>query len=231
MPCAKLLYAAHVHCGVTEAEVKRYKDAYTYALRAVVGKEADLEDGSRMTAAEVHATAGRGDFCGIIAAARLRYLTRFVQQAPDCLYALLQGGRGCKGSWVTCIEEDWRWLVKFSPKGDMPGGDSKWEQRQRYVKQDKKFKRKVTAALQRHHQHGAAIKAVEVEQDAISKQLTQAGVLGATRGQLAGEYHCYECGKSFRTPQGLGIHCVRKHAKMRMLSRAISKQKQVGTSP
>jgi len=149
----------------------------------------------------------RGHVRGAIAAKRLSFLPRLLQQAPDELFYLMQRGGQCNESWVAQLQEDWTWLCQHAQNSLLPTPSSSWQARVEFISNYKGWKNIVRKALAVFNERETKVAQIHHRGRSNKSQVKQEDV-NINEGE---EWLCPTCGQIFATRDALGMHRATAH--------------------
>ena len=94
IPLKKFFYNLHVLCNVGEKDVALMRRAILHAYRSVVAGDVDADKRFEVSDDRIMTKAGKPSIEYRLSAARLSFLPRFLAQASDFTFAVLNHGAG-----------------------------------------------------------------------------------------------------------------------------------------
>ncbi|CAE8587616.1 unnamed protein product [Polarella glacialis] len=212
---SRLTYNVHVWCNVVQRDYDGLHHASMCGFRSLRDKPIKGKEDFQVSDQAVLDSLCWQEPRVTMAAQRLQYLPRLLQQGPACLFAFLQQAEHVPSSWTQQLHADVDWLRLNHGESAVPDSRRKPDEFFDFVLQNNKaWKGLVKAAVKRHIEHRVEEqRAQQFEQD--FEQLGQSLGLFPDKVPAAvrvlDTHFCYDCSRAFLSKAGLFAHRHKIH--------------------
>ena len=211
---SRMLFNVHALSRITSGEMDKWESAMRSMVVPIVSGMLEGLPSFTLATTTLCGMAGMLPPSDLLHVARLRYLSRMLQNCPQVLWDLIQEGDLREESWTASLRDSFKWLSTFmgprlalSPQADLKDW---WTYIQLDVKWSLKIKRAAKACRECRKECAEAL----VWEKSVEMDLLRDGAFTdlSSKEPMATPWTCEKCQAHFTSKKALAVHAMKQHS-------------------